>query len=431
MRDSDDRMTAETERQPVSVDFNEAPITISDVLTKLNSTIRAHSDITSKAINPINQKTKGFELNTRLPDGSARPATVAEIAMADFQSKLQHSITILQSLPDDSAKFKWAEYQRKNVGNAYYENQEYERAIDVYLTCLTVAAPPSTPDPDTKYTMDYLILYMKVMNNLALCTMQLQWYRKTVIFCTMAIDQISTTLPTFEMNQSKTTSITDEDDDDIVTLEQRMKLHYKRAKAYRLKGEYEMARLDINYIKTELSDHVVNTLSTKCLNNSGSDRVELLRDTTSKEEKLLQRAIIQGHKNLKQHQMAMKQLLNPSNDFSSTSTKEGDSLFSHDINRTKTIQPLYHDQHTANPQLQRRNFSSLRAGKDYSDDTHNCTPLSKRTIKMTNDRTVNPKNGFGFVETYDAMARFVEWLCHWIDCFLSFCFRSRSENKRN
>jgi len=97
-----------SERQAFSTEFGETTVTISDVITKLNSTIRANADVTASTNDHKNQNLKAFELHTRLPDGSARPATTAEIATADFQSKLQQAIATLQSLPDDVAKLKWA-----------------------------------------------------------------------------------------------------------------------------------------------------------------------------------------------------------------------------------------------------------------------------------------------------------------------------------
>ena len=405
-------VTFDTQRQTFPDDFSETPIIISEVITKLNSTIRAHTNTITAGTAVTDSRTpknKGFELHTRLPDGSARPATDAEIATADFQSKLQHSMTILQSLPDDSSKFQWAEHQRTNVGNKYYENQDYESAIDVYLTCLTVAGVSPSPDPSTKYTIDYLILYMKIMNNLALCTMQLKWYRKTITFCTLAIDQISIALPTLEIAQQANSN--SNDDAAIVILEQQMKLHYKRAKAYRLKGEYDLARMDINHIKTELNSYKKNPLMMTNVDATMSDSIASLRSTSLKEEQLLQHAISQGNKNLKQQQIAMKQMLKPSIDCSTAPIKEVDFLLLHDETNGKRIKQLYYDEYSINPKLHRRNsrnFSTLRSGKYCS---NNSAQNRSRTSKST-------KNLYMYI---------IGWLCSRIYDLVSFCFRSRTE----
>ena len=412
--DGDEKAT-----EALSTECVDSPcITISDVITKLNSTIRAQIDVTAHTSNK--SKMKGFELHTRLPDGSARPATDSEIATADFQSKLQQAVATLQSLPDDATKFEWAENQRVNVGNIYFENQEYEMAIDVYLTCLTVATPSPTPGADSGYSTEYLILYMKLMNNLALSTMNLKWYGKTITFCTMAIDQILTTLPSIEIVQPATNSTTG--DIERTILEQQIKLYYKRAKAYRLKGEYNLARGDIDHIRSELNASLSDRMSK--IENDNPNTIDVIWNTVSKEEQLLKCAIQEGNRNLKQRKMAMKQLLEQSNEEQCTSTDVKHKSRSHVGNNSRTIQPLYYDQYDVNPQLQRRDFSTLRSRKNYSRNERNLTSTSKSST-TTFHRQFQFRNFL--TQMYGVLVQILRWAYRMIIRVWVRCFQSRTQ----
>lgn len=413
--------TIKSERLASTNEFGEKPTTISDVITKLNSTIRANVDVEALIKDQRHEKMKGFELHTRLPDGSARPASSEEIATADFQSKLQQAIATLQSLPDAS-KLVWAETQRVNVGNIYYEKLDYENAIDVYLTCLIAATPSPSPNPESKYTMEHLILYMKLMNNLALCTLQLRWYRKTITFCSIAIDQILITLPHVETMQLKDTDRSG--DFAIIILEQRIKLHYKRAKAYRLRGEYDIARLDINRMKTEL----ISYSSDNATHSSDSKSIELMCSTIVKEEQLLQLAIHRGNKNFKHHQAAMKLLLTQNDDFSGPRTLDVNIEQSNDNDCNETIQPLYYDHHNVNPKVQQKSYSNLRARKTNLDDKYGRVALAKGSAATTENKQIMKFQNY-LVSMYHATLHFVRWLCHLIYFLLSFRFRSRKETK--
>ena len=409
----------ENATEALSIECVDSPcITISDVITKLNSTIRAQIDVTAHTSNK--SKMKGFELHTRLPDGSARPATDSEIATADFQSKLQQAVATLQSLPDDATKFEWAENQRVNVGNIYFENQEYEMAIDVYLTCLTVATPSPTPGADSGYSTEYLILYMKLMNNLALSTMNLKWYGKTVTFCTMAIDQILTTLPSIEIVQPATNSTTG--DIERTILEQQIKLYYKRAKAYRLKGEYNLARGDIDHIRSELNASLSDRMSK--IENDNPNTIDVIWNTVSKEEQLLKCAIQEGNRNLKQRKMAMKQLLEQNNEEQFTSTDVEHQSRSHVGNNSRTIQPLYYDQYDVNPQLQRRDFSTLRSRKNYSRNERNLTSTSKSST-TTFHRQFQFRNFL--TQMYGVLVQILRWAYRMIIGVWVRCFQSRTQ----
>jgi tetratricopeptide (TPR) repeat protein len=364
-----------------------SPVTISGVISKLNSTINTmclDSTSASESTDHDNtgSKTRGFELHTRLPDGSARPATNAEIATANFQSKLQHTMSLLQSLPDDASRLQWAEDQRINVGNAYYENKQYESAMDIYLTCLTVATPPTgnVEEQDhssdvnvstttiTNYTMQHLVLYMKLMNNLALCTIQLHWYQKTIKFCTMAIHQISIALPTLLEQSSRVP---------VVIVEQRIKLLYKRAKAYRLRGEYDLTRIDIDQIQNliqncKCNDTLDSTTPSQC--------IATMDKSIQKEVQLLKRASRIATQHELQQRSAMQQLLSGKtiSDLHRNSTTDTVPVMT-------VLRPLYgnrNDNFDSN-KLEQRTYSTLRSNTGKFN-----TKTSNRHINFTSaDKT--------------------------------------------
>jgi tetratricopeptide (TPR) repeat protein len=364
-----------------------------------------------------NRHRSGFELHTRLPDGSARPATENEIGTANFQMKLQQTVTLLQSLPNLDAQLSWAEEQRVQVGNLFYQKEQYENAMDIYLTCLTVATTKSSTvtssamscrnNSDTNAAVNatiqqqqqQLVLFTKLMNNLALCTLRLQCYQKTITFCTMAMDHLSavscagmfatgntqvgavTTLTNTGTDCGTPTNTYDQSDDFcMVVTEQRMKLHYKRSKAFRLKGEYDLAQSDIHHLQQELDTLYI--LDNDNNNNGNSDitpssvcsfdKIQL-KSTICKEEQLLHRAIMQGKKLYNQQQKAMQLLLNcnvvhDSND----NDNDTDTISKVTINDHNTdmqskqdmITPLYSDMNDRNTNhhgRSKRIYSTLRA----------------------------------------------------------------------
>lgn len=84
-----------------------------------------------------------FELQKRLPDGSAVPATADEISAADFKTKLEQAAKFVSQLATSRDRQYWAEQQRR-LGNSYFASGDYKSAMDVYLTCLLVKE--NTPD---------------------------------------------------------------------------------------------------------------------------------------------------------------------------------------------------------------------------------------------------------------------------------------------
>jgi hypothetical protein len=243
-------------------------ITTSDILKRLNESLEDAGE---------------FQLHTRLPDGSARVSTRSEQAAADFGAKLQQAAAYVQTLSSRHERLQWANEQRRE-GNELYERKSYEEAIDVYLTCLTVAAnrettaPPAgdTNDEDDGAEQDRVELFFKVMNNLALCTLQLKWYRKTVEFCSMAL--------------------TEQRIDDGRFMLDKAKLFYKRAKAGRLRGDYSLDDIEKARYFLAKSDQALEPQ----LNNA-----------IEQERKLLQGAIAQARVNQKRQETSMKRLLTP------------------------------------------------------------------------------------------------------------------------
>ena len=265
-------------------------ITTSDVLNRLNAALSEQmgdhpTDGEDGGEHSIPVGAAGrqarFELQKRLPDGSAIPASPADLSTADFENKLSQAASFVQDLTVDQ-KLQWAEGQR-NYGNQLYEAQQYEQAIDVYLTCLTVTADKEINDPALH------LLFAKVMNNLALTTMQLQWYAKTVQFCSIALQELAERC-------DGGGSDNDKHSDEMCS--QRSKLYFKRAKASRLRGDYALAVDDL--------DH-----ATRWLERMDDDPMVAapLRNAVYKEHQLLARAQTEAKRNETKQKRAMQQLL--------------------------------------------------------------------------------------------------------------------------
>ena len=107
------------------------------------------------------------------------------------------------------------------------------------------------------------------MNNLAQTALQLGMYRKAAQFCTMALDGIT--------------------DDGTVQLV--AKLYFRRGRARRLSGDYAEARQDLETALLMLEDNSTEKRSVR------------------REIQLVQHAEVEGRRNQKQQQRAMKQML--------------------------------------------------------------------------------------------------------------------------
>jgi len=304
-------------------------ITTSDVLNRLNAALTEqmgdHSD--GEPSIPLGAGTRQarFELQKRLPDGSAIPASPADLSTADFENKLSQAAAFVQDLTVDQ-KLQWAEGQR-NYGNQLYEAQQYEQAIDVYLTCLTVTADKKINDPALH------LLFAKVMNNLALTTMQLQWYGKTVQFCSISLQELAERC-------DDGSSDNNEHSDEMCS--QRSKLYFRRAKASRLRGDYALASDDLEH-------------ATRWLERMDDDPMVAapLRNAVNKEHQLLARAQTEAKRNETKQKRAMQQLL-------TSSPKAGDRALHSTTTTTTTAPSLYQDLGMRRRRRQRE-FSTLRA----------------------------------------------------------------------
>uniref|UniRef100_A0A7S4EM31 Uncharacterized protein n=1 Tax=Pseudo-nitzschia australis TaxID=44445 RepID=A0A7S4EM31_9STRA len=128
-------------------------ITTSDIINRLNTELSDLSsacnnnngtDMSVSSISSTNTPTSAsqqqqprFELQKRLPDGSAIPATRDETAAADFKTKLEQSAKFVAQLESPHDRHLWAEQQRL-VGNEHFKQGDYKGAMDIYLTCLVV-----------------------------------------------------------------------------------------------------------------------------------------------------------------------------------------------------------------------------------------------------------------------------------------------------
>jgi len=105
--------------------------TTSDLINTMNTSIQqTNPNLSSNTT----QSGGGFELQRKMPDGSYRRADEAEIASANFQSKMKQSSELIKSL-NPQQKIEWSKYQREQ-GNVLFSKGEYTEAMDVYLTCL-------------------------------------------------------------------------------------------------------------------------------------------------------------------------------------------------------------------------------------------------------------------------------------------------------
>jgi tetratricopeptide (TPR) repeat protein len=237
-------------------------VTVSDVLNRLNSEIQQslHQSAPESSSSTLWKSGGRFELQTREADGSARPATREEIDSVDCSTMVQQAAALVQEMATDAEKLAWARAQRM-AGNQLYASRQYQAALDVYLTCLVVAAAPANDDSSRNEstvameTTARWLLFGQVLNNLALCTMQLGWYQKTIHFCTIALEQyhdhchVKSTVT----NDSKVAAV---DRNAIALLAfQQSKLHYQRAKAYRLRGDYALARPDLRHATQRLDEY--------------------------------------------------------------------------------------------------------------------------------------------------------------------------------
>jgi tetratricopeptide (TPR) repeat protein len=367
-------------------------ITATDVLQSLNANIAQLTGADGDD-DGARGRSGGFELQRRMPDGSARPATRKELRASDFETKLRQAAGMVDGLPGPERRLEWAERQRL-AGNALYAGGRYEEAVDVYLTCLVVAQPkwnrPTgdegrqeeseevVEDEEHEYERQRIVLFCKVMNNLAQSTMQLGWHHKTVQFTTLALDHLLT----------KSRSIIG--DDDSAYCEQLSKLHFKRGKAERLRGHYVSARSDLDQAAQWLRkrQHLLQGSD----DDDDDDGGTTTTTTTARMIRIVERELLlvdrqqaEGKRNQQRQKQAMQRVLGKTKETETTEEKTSDAATATTTKKSfrrglsepvEADNPLYR-----NELRRRRTHSTLRArrpGCDPPSQQGEAIPLSYR-----------------------------------------------------
>jgi tetratricopeptide (TPR) repeat protein len=316
--------------QPSVPASNVSPfVTQTGVLKSLN---KALADLQQ----PDDTTTPHFELQKRLPNGSTRRATTEELSAADMESKIQQAAAQVERLSTWEEKKQWAEEQRQ-YGNQLYREERYEQAIDIYLTCLVVAQQEKKLAPDTDVKSVGLV-FLYVMNNLAQSTLALKWFRKTELFCTLALEEVNINMALEEVNISMEDVAVHDDEDSGVSdgtrsasighqqqqqqqhqkPHQIAKLYYKRGKARRLRGLYKDARVDL-----ETALQWIDRVNTSSIleNNQEKEEGQSLaasRRVLERELQLVAKASAEARRNKERQQQAMQKVLG-----STSTSKQG------------------------------------------------------------------------------------------------------------
>ena len=352
------------------VPIKESPFTTtSDVLESLNKVLAQSQDPND----PIAAKhSAGFELQRRLPDGSARRATESERKAADMQTKLNQVAQHIATLKTTKEKLDFIE-QHRQYGNTLYQKESYEEAIDVYLTCLTAVAPLTKQQIDqgtdavdkTKSQDDsnsqHHVLFCKIMNNLAQSSLKLGWYHKTEQFCTLALEHLkldedeegvetafNESTPSLQFNFP---AASDSD------LQQISKLYFRRGKAQRLRGNYRQAHKDLE-MALKWQSRMSSTVSAE-------------QKAIQQELQKVVRSATEGKRNKERQARAMKAVLSPKKSEdpniiakSGTDTRQPTEDPDSGSGRFKPIQrPLY-----PSGEKKIRTYSSLRAPAEVDSD---------------------------------------------------------------
>jgi tetratricopeptide (TPR) repeat protein len=269
-------------------------VTTSDVMKELNKNLKELS-LPGESFEPR------VDLQKRLPDGSTIPASEQDLAYSDLQTKLQQSAAFVSQLEENDKK-RWAEEQRA-IANVYFQRGDYKTAMDVYLTCLVVK------DESLDFLRQTLI---PVLTNLAQCTLQLGMHKKTMMFCNIALEELKK-FPDQEDNNNN--------NNNNIAL---CKLHFKRAKANRLTGDYGTARDDLNrcleYCLREDEEEQKNKGDTTTATTTAP-----YQQAIQKEFRHLETAEKEARKNRQRQKQAMQKVLSSSK--GTTTEKTTTSLF--------------------------------------------------------------------------------------------------------
>lgn len=339
-------------------------VTTSDIIGQLNKHL---SEVSTQDNTESFQQQPCFELQKRLPDGSAVPATQDETAAADFKTKLEQSAKFVSELESSEDRQYWAEQQRL-TGNIFFQKGDYKGAMDIYLTCLVVKE--NTPG----FLRD---TFLPVLNNLAQCTLQLGMHSKTILFCTMALDEISRRssqendtnekrLEKEEMPGNDRLAFARKDLTDAIALS---KIFFKQAKALRLTGYYAKSRDSLNNSLDCLSGKGHKLYKNSTVASVADDEdVQLMfapyKKAINKEFLHLDTAEKEAKRNRIRQKKAMQTVL------SSSKISASHSSSSQSVNRgiqsdSSSSRPLYGQSTEA------REFSQLRARKSSSRSPHN------------------------------------------------------------
>jgi tetratricopeptide (TPR) repeat protein len=269
--------------------------TTSDVLKELNRALAAldPQDEDGGGDSRSSDAKPRFEIQKKFDNGSTRPATTAEVKSQDFQTKLKQTAQHLSTLSSDEERADFVQRQI-SYGNQLYESQQYEEAMDVYLTCMAGVETSSSPSQKA-------VLLCRLLHNLAQAALQLGWYAKSIRFCSIGLEQL-------RLEASKTvnsSAVSDSEDKSIGTSDvdsgrrqYAVKLYFKRGKAQRLKGNYADAQRDLKQAEAWVEG------------SGESPPAEQVRKAIRRELQLLSQAIHRGRENHQRQQSAMQQVLN-------------------------------------------------------------------------------------------------------------------------
>eukprot|EP00977_Amphora_coffeiformis_P017669 scaffold5860_cov223-Amphora_coffeaeformis.AAC.8 len=353
--------------------------------------------------------TPAFALQRKLPDGTTRPATEAELQAADLETKIKQVAEHVAKLPNDAAKLAFCD-QHRRYGNQLYAQRHYAQAMDVYLTCLTAipttAITNNTSDENnnnnnnddataiepgggssTTNRGQYLVFY-QLLNNLAQTALQLHWYRKAQEFCRLALEEVYQ-----QNNNNNNTTTSGHDGDDSLSLLsssspmftwQIVKLYFKRAKASRLRGEYGAARKDLTAAHSLLTilEEQQPTPNDDDTHKKDDDKQQETTTTTAttiassrlalqKELQAVQRAQQKGRKNQSREKKAMQLVFWGASSSGTTkgSLQQNENKNGNAAKIVENFEPLYQSPKGR----ERRAYSTLRAPKsspeaNYDDD---------------------------------------------------------------
>eukprot|EP00986_Skeletonema_menzelii_P004202 scaffold1416_cov142-Skeletonema_menzelii.AAC.3 len=270
-------------------------LTTSDIMNRMNAAIKENDSA-------LSGDTGGFELQRKLPDGSHRPASEAEVAAADFQTKMKQAAEMVAMLPPQQ-KLQWTKHQRME-GNKLFAIGEYKEAMDVYLTCLVAMDQSSKNNSgDAEEESNHIVptavieeeIKLPVLLNLALCALKLGMPTKAEKFCNFAM----------EMEAGKCS----------------VKANFRRGRARMLLGHYVSAELDL-VRALELNDEIIATSKEYDKKEAHSEREVILREMDK-----LNKLITQAEKNKAAQKKAMENLFQ-----SSSKVTDYDSSFANTIN---------------------------------------------------------------------------------------------------